>query len=428
MMSDMYSLSSLFNGTSSYHSPYENYYSALESIDMNKSKNPNLIFFLDWDDTLLPSSILEDCGLFSPHVPIPDNILYCLKKCEEIVRQILLFVKSLTDHVYIITNSTNNWVSHSLNRFYPALEKDGAMNNIPIIYAREHEHVHSNPMIWKYRTMADILDRVIGPNVVNDEGKEDKEGKEDNEGKEDKEGKENKESNKSNEGDECNKGNEGKENKKGKIKVVSIGDSTFERNALHQIGIERNSITTKIIKMLEFPDTIDHLYTQLFALTDVLGPIMMNIDPCDLMTCVDTIGNNTLIKIIQNNSACKSIELLDKNIFKDDHFNWFDEPPINISDNSPGLHGWHFKWADHWKSHYEQKTLEANNIKNDNNMQTEANHNTVETFQCVFSDRYGLDMIDEREKRECAFDDSDLDQIILDLQSIDLNSDIEDTV
>ena len=391
----MCTLSSLYNCVSLHPSPHKNYYSLLETIDIKKSKNPNLIFFLDWDDTCLPSSILEDCGLFSSHVPIPENVSHALKKCEEVFRQIILFVKSLTDHIYIITNSTNNWVTYSLNRFYPALEKDGAMNDIPIFYAREHDRIYSNPMIWKYRTMVDILDRIIGPNVVDNEGKEGKEGKEEI-----------------------------------KFKIISIGDAPFERNAINQIGIERSSIITKIIKMLEYPETFDHLSTQLVALIDVLGPITMNIDPCDLMTCVDTIGNNTFIKFVQNNSACKNIELNDKNTIKNNHFGLFDGPQINISDNSPGLHSWHYKWADHWKSHYEQKASESNNIfvNNINNVQPETDYNTVDTSQCVFSDRYGLDMIDDREKREYEIDDSDLDQIISDLESIDLNCDIEDTV
>lgn len=392
-MSDICSLSSLFNDITLYRSPCENYQSLLESIDKTKSKNPNLIFFLDWDDTCLPSSILEEYGLFSSQIPVPDNVLYSLKKCEEMVRQILLSAKLLTDHVYIITNSTNNWVSYSLNRFYPTLQNDKVIEGIPIFYAREHDKLFSDPMIWKYRTMVDILDRVVGSNILSEENKE------------------------------C------KMNMQRKVKVVSIGDSTFERNALHQIGSERSLITTKIIKMLEFPETIDHLYIQLIALRDVLEPISLNIDPCDLMTYVDTIGENTLIKIVQNNQRHKSIEFIDKNIFKNDHSNWFDRP-INMFDNTPGLHGWHYRWAEHWKSYYEQKALETNNNCNGiNKIQTENDNYTIDdTPHCVFFDRYGLDLIDEREKRDHDFDDSDLDQIISDFQTIDLNSDVDDAM
>lgn len=335
--------------------PSSLYYSSLESLNVNMSKNPNLIIFLDWDDTCLPSSILDDYGLFSSRVPIPNYISDCLKKCEEKVHQILLLAQSLTDHVYIITNSTNDWVSYSIDRFYPILQKNGIVDRIPIFYARVHESTSYDPMVWKYLTMVDILDRVIDNRIE----------------------------------------------KESKIKVISIGDSIFERNALRRIGRERKSITTKVIKMLEFPETIDHLYTQLVALTDILGSVMTSCDPCDLVTSIDM----GFASFIQNIPAYKSIESLDEK--------GIGEP------KSQGLDGWHYKWAEHWNSHYNRKSSESND-----------NHNVVKSH--IFPDRYryGLDMIDEREKREYDSDDSDscsdscsdLNQTISDLESIDLNS------
>jgi hypothetical protein len=332
------------------------YYLSLESVNKNMSKNPKLIFFFDWDDTLIASSILDDYGLFRSNTTIPNNVLNSLKKCEEIVCQILMFAKSLTDHVYIITNSKDDWVSYSINRFYPTLKNSGVMDDIPILYGREHEHAHPDPMFWKYQTMVDILNRVIDPNATNDQ------------------------------------------NEQNKIKVISIGDAIFERNALLRIGRERDSIVTKIIKMIDWPETFDHLYIQLNGLNNTLDSIVSNTDPCDLMTSIDTIGNNLFVKIIQNDTCMGSPSGDDR-----------DRQPNIPSNCSQGLDAWHYKWADHWKSYYELKTSKSNNI---DRAPTKTNNTMFEPCPSIFLDKYGLDMIDEKEitnSESNSDDDSDSD-------------------
>lgn len=109
------------------------------------SAHQGMIIF-DWDDTLFPTSYIEDvvlpfgAGLChgdplpsdSPHAPL-------LAKHAEIVEKVLRTARSC-GKVGIVTLGRRHCVQHCATRFFPSLDLQGLLHelDIPVIYARSY--------------------------------------------------------------------------------------------------------------------------------------------------------------------------------------------------------------------------------------------------------------------------------------------------
>ena len=175
----------------------------------SKPKYPRDIIFVDWDDTVLPSSALQ-----------AEDVNQKAKLARHTLAAIEFFrqVKQRGD-CCIVTNGESGWVEGSCVKYLPGLVPEIKM--IPIVSARSLFGADNpdNPVAWKYNAFSHMLS-IANPPPSN---------------------------------------------------VVSIGDSLCERITIKQaVANLTNGCTVKTIKLLDKP-TIGTLTTQLNLLADRLS-------------------------------------------------------------------------------------------------------------------------------------------------------------
>jgi len=102
------------------------------------------LIFLDWDDTLFPTSeIVDRWGLTSKFADWADMVLSAeqerlLDKWCSALEVYLKTTCSLSDHCVIVTNARRPWVTECIDRFAPGLKPLFARKDGPqIVYASE---------------------------------------------------------------------------------------------------------------------------------------------------------------------------------------------------------------------------------------------------------------------------------------------------
>lgn len=103
------------------------------------------LIFLDWDDTLFPSTELFDrWGLSSKGAraedpALSDERLRSLVVWRTSLRQFLEEACSLSDRCVIVTNAARPWVRNAIDRFAPELRElfDDAEHGPSVVYARD---------------------------------------------------------------------------------------------------------------------------------------------------------------------------------------------------------------------------------------------------------------------------------------------------
>ena len=229
----------------------------MEIIDTKKKT----IIFIDWDDTILPTTVLlqHTTPLFIPkevddqlteyfagNIELNPNLKPYLHKLfdkytgkeeklkHEIFKELLILqdvalsfiykLKSIGD-VYIVTNSVNGWVKYSSEIWMTLLIDQLYNKNIisEIISAfSDNSNINSNPVFWKYNSMKNVLAKKV--------------------------------------------------NLYDHFDIISIGDSNTEREAIHVLAKEYPNCTLKSIKMIEKP-TINQLNQQLSKLNYMINSI-----------------------------------------------------------------------------------------------------------------------------------------------------------
>ena len=109
-----------------------------------------LLFILDWDNTLIPSKWLETKGFrVLPHGTsglTPDMIAMC----ESIAPYVAALINGAKRYgrVIIITNATESWVRLGCTIFMPSISE--LVLSLPIISAADlYSEIYTNPMMWK---------------------------------------------------------------------------------------------------------------------------------------------------------------------------------------------------------------------------------------------------------------------------------------
>jgi hypothetical protein len=209
------------------------------------------IILFDWDDTLCPSHwIRANKPALGFHTPAPQEELYQvpLRKLEGAVYALLELALKL-GRVAIVTNASEPWVLTSAKNFMPRLVP--LVQAIPCLYARSiagSGGIYSDlpPQRWKEVAFQQEIDGFYSRY----------------------------------------------EHQSWK-NVISIGDSTFERDAVRYVVLGRETTAqkrcrTKTTKMLDAP-TIDELIAQVRIVHDALammvqhdGNLEIEIDAADL--------------------------------------------------------------------------------------------------------------------------------------------------
>ena len=170
----------------------------------------NNIFILDWDDTLLCTTVLSPYGYFDDNMIILPSKMEKIQKLEVLVKKLLTLATEKGD-TYIITNSEPGWVEYSCKRFFPNTFE--ILNKIKIISARGlYEKKYPKGFkTWKLLTFNDIIKNYQKHLPTN---------------------------------------------------IICLGDSSYEIDAAHGLGNQFPNGYVKAIKFREYPK-IDELITQL---------------------------------------------------------------------------------------------------------------------------------------------------------------------
>jgi hypothetical protein len=84
------------------------------------AETPAKLVIVDWDDTVLPTSYLDQQGILRSHMPLPDALGTALRKYAKCVEATF---ELLSEHgqIVIVSNAKEGWIDHSCARFLPSL-------------------------------------------------------------------------------------------------------------------------------------------------------------------------------------------------------------------------------------------------------------------------------------------------------------------
>lgn len=200
----------------------------LANTDYQKCESDSdTIILLDWDDTLLPSTMLTSLGYrVDEKTALPAELAADLKGLEEDVVRLL---DTCQQHgtVVIVTNAETGWVELSSERFMPTVIEAINERAIKIVSARSAYDgpFPNSPVDWKQTAFVSEVALL------------------------------------------CDKAEA--------VNLVSIGDSLNERTAAHHVGGHYESGSIKTVKFVERPD-IDQIRRQLSLVASNLGDIAMH--------------------------------------------------------------------------------------------------------------------------------------------------------
>ncbi len=129
----------------------------LLNFDQKESNfKKNTIFILDWDDTLLCTTVISPYGYFDDNMNLLPSKLKKIKHLETLVKKLLTKTTEKGD-TYIITNSEPGWVEYSCKRFFPNVFS--LLKKIKIISARGlyEKKYPNNFKFWKNMAFNDII-------------------------------------------------------------------------------------------------------------------------------------------------------------------------------------------------------------------------------------------------------------------------------
>ena len=135
--------------------------------NVNESLFPQNIFYYDWDDTLffttaLKSRFFEYCGNFYSEENKANNLLLTHFKKEitnlDLLSSTILSKSVSLGSVYIVTNSSLNWVYSMAKEYYPRTYNYIISNKIQVISARDNysSQFPNEKYLWKTNSFMNI--------------------------------------------------------------------------------------------------------------------------------------------------------------------------------------------------------------------------------------------------------------------------------
>jgi len=177
------------------------------------SLSTRTIIFLDWDDTLLCSSVLSGQGIkLDSNLDGQSDLMRQLDELSDYIINVLNIAQTYGE-VQIITNGETGWVQLSAQKFVPRVVP--LLEKVRVLSARStfEQMFPDSPMKWKYHAFQESLAKLYA-------------------------------------GPECYKN------------VLSFGDSHAEREAIRAVTKNLPHTKTKSIKFAERP-SIEQLQRQL---------------------------------------------------------------------------------------------------------------------------------------------------------------------
>lgn len=209
------------------------------------------ILFLDWDDTLFPTTYLFpnpnlvkiDFKRQLRDYQLTDSEKEKLNECYDKI--IALLEQAVKEHmlIYLVTNAKCEWIYSAITYMYPKFTSTELFSKMNIVSARDkYESQHQqHPELWKHFTFRDIITENNTHNIHNTIN---------------------------------NTINN----------IISIGDSDYERTSVRSMKHEINyeNVMLKTIKMIDRPKRIDYLIAQLKYVVDNLSDIIHKQNDVDI--------------------------------------------------------------------------------------------------------------------------------------------------
>lgn len=206
------------------------------------------LLFVDWDDTLLCSSYLQSTGvpLDASYGDIPLALENALQLLETQVVALLTNAFSLGFRVVIVTNAEQDWVQHSTQRFLPAVSP--LLQYLQIVSARAEfeKQFPDAPQQWKIHVFQSKIQEFF-PST-------------------------------------CSSSSSSPKN------ILSLGDSLFEREAIHTATRVFTNVYTKSVKFVEHPSP-EQLRRQLELVAKSLSTLCEHQGDLDLMLTIAVAGS-----------------------------------------------------------------------------------------------------------------------------------------
>jgi len=212
----------------------EEAFEVLEDVSMKDTipLQTRTVIFLDWDDTLLCSSVLSDQGIkLDSDMEHATELVSQLEELSDYVISVLN-VAMTYGNVYIVTNGETGWVQLSAQKFLPSVVP--LLEKLHVFSARStfEPQFPDSPVKWKYHAFLESLSQEYSDS-------------------------------------HCIKN------------VLSFGDSNTEREAIRLVTKDLPNTRTKSIKFAERP-TIEQLQRQLELVSNCLQYISNHEDDLDL--------------------------------------------------------------------------------------------------------------------------------------------------
>lgn len=119
------------------------------------------LLIFDWDDTLFPTSWIQEQGLLLDGAIITTEQKAELDKVSEHVRSTMQLAETL-GKVVIVTNAEQGWIEMSCTKFTPSLVS--LLKTVDMVSARTtFESCSSEPSEWKRMAFAHEVDLFYGP-------------------------------------------------------------------------------------------------------------------------------------------------------------------------------------------------------------------------------------------------------------------------
>jgi len=194
------------------------------------------LFLIDWDDTILPSSWIQRHSLSLDFGCIPDHQQQgALAEVAASARELLILAKR-RGTVVVVTNAEVGWIELSCQKFLPTLLP--FVESLRTVSARTCYETQccASPVEWKSQAFAQEIDRAFGEAVA----------------------------------DPARRKN-----------ILSLGDSTYEREALIRATASMPNCRSKSLKFVERPD-MGQLLRQHALVSNCLEQIVQLDDNLDL--------------------------------------------------------------------------------------------------------------------------------------------------
>eukprot|EP00917_Polyrhabdina_sp_WS-2016_P021903 GHVP01047461.1.p1 GENE.GHVP01047461.1~~GHVP01047461.1.p1 ORF type:complete len:264 (+),score=41.72 GHVP01047461.1:48-839(+) len=155
--------SSLFKCTFGFTAPME---SRISTQELNSLHDKGLFHYcpkktliiVDWDDTIMPTTFLRNCGLVPVRSSDPIRIFEVRAAMAELESEVIQTMEYLHDlgQTVIVTNASSDWVKRSSENYMPNLNQ--ILQKTPCISAQEaHSQDVFDPAEWKVLGFKDLV-------------------------------------------------------------------------------------------------------------------------------------------------------------------------------------------------------------------------------------------------------------------------------